>query len=105
LRIYIRTLLLSIELLKILEIKAKEILQMVRDFGALVGAAHVDNPGVALEGSGGLLLLGLIIMSLSIISMLIFSCADGIFRNRHGGGHGGTGGGDLGGGGGACGGC
>ncbi|XP_062166933.1 uncharacterized protein LOC133873218 [Alnus glutinosa] len=51
---------------------------MGRDFGALVGAAHVDDPGFALEGSGGLLLLAMIIMSPSIISMLIFACADGI---------------------------
>jgi hypothetical protein len=51
---------------------------MARDFGALVGSAHVDDPGVALEGSGGLLLLTMIIMSLSIISILIFACADGL---------------------------
>ncbi|XP_059450808.1 uncharacterized protein LOC132181575 [Corylus avellana] len=48
---------------------------MARDFGPLVGA-HVDDAGIALESSGGLLLLGMIIMSLSIISMLIFACAD-----------------------------
>jgi hypothetical protein len=48
---------------------------MARDFGPLLGA-HVDDPGIALESSGGLLLLDMIIMSLSIISMLIFTCAD-----------------------------
>ncbi|KAE8124598.1 hypothetical protein FH972_019465 [Carpinus fangiana] len=37
---------------------------MARDFGALVGA-HVDDAGVVLESSGGLLFL----MPLSIISM------------------------------------
>jgi hypothetical protein len=74
---------------------------MVKDFGALVGAAHVNDPGVPLEGTSGLLLLGLIIMSLSIISMLIFSCADGNSRTRHKrGGGGGSGGGGCGGGGG-----
>ncbi|KAE8075718.1 hypothetical protein FH972_014411 [Carpinus fangiana] len=65
---------------------------MARDFGALVGA-HVDDAGIALGSSGGLLLLGMIIMSLSIISMLIFACGDdnsGTPRNRQrfGGGHG-----------------
>jgi hypothetical protein len=48
---------------------------MVRDFGILVGAG-VDDTGIALESLGGLLLLGMIIMSLSIISMLIFACGD-----------------------------
>jgi hypothetical protein len=48
---------------------------MARDFGALLGA-HVDDVGIALESSGGLLLLGMIIMSLSIISMAIFACSD-----------------------------
>jgi hypothetical protein len=48
---------------------------MVRDFGVLVGA-HVDDAGIALESSGGLLLLSVIIMSLSIISTLIFACGD-----------------------------
>jgi hypothetical protein len=53
--------------------------QMARDFGALVGA-HVDDAGVvSLESSSGLLFLGMmIIISLSIISMVIFACADGI---------------------------
>lgn len=65
----------------------------MRDFGALVGA-HVNDPGVALEVSGGLLLLGLIIMSLSIISMLIFSCVDDDFETpqKHYGDGGGCGG-------------
>ncbi|GLT72444.1 hypothetical protein SLA2020_443790 [Shorea laevis] len=44
---------------------------MTRYFGA-----HVDDAGIALESSGGLLLLGMIIMSLSIISMVIFACGD-----------------------------
>jgi transcriptional regulator with AAA-type ATPase domain len=52
--------------------------QMARDFGALVGA-HVDDAGVVLESSGGLLFLGMmIIMPLSIISMVIFALANGI---------------------------
>lgn len=46
---------------------------MARDFVTIVGA-HVDDAGVMLECSSGLLLLGMIIMSLSIISMIIFSC-------------------------------
>jgi uncharacterized membrane protein YgcG len=75
--------------------------QMARDFGAVVGA-HVDDVGVLLESSDGLLFLGMmIIMSLSIILMVIFACADGIPRNRRGGGgSGGNGGGGNGGGGG-----
>ncbi|KAE8075717.1 hypothetical protein FH972_014410 [Carpinus fangiana] len=55
---------------------------MARDFGPLVGA-HVDDPGIALESSCGLLLLGMIIMSLSIISMLIFACGDDNSGKRH----------------------
>ena len=46
---------------------------MARDFVALVGA-HVDDAGVVVESSSGLLLLGMIIMSLSIISMVLFAC-------------------------------
>jgi hypothetical protein len=46
---------------------------MARDFGALVGA-HDDDAGIALESSGSLLLLGMIIMSLLIISTAIFPC-------------------------------
>ncbi|KAM4093547.1 hypothetical protein ACB094_06G125900 [Castanea mollissima] len=51
---------------------------MARDFVALVGA-HADDASVVLESSGGLLVLGMIIMSLSIISMVIYACiSDGI---------------------------
>jgi hypothetical protein len=98
---------LSIELLKILRREGNstngEILVL-----DLVGVAHVDDPGVALEGSGGLLLLDLIIMSLSIIYMLIFYCSDDDFETPRkcgsGGGDGGGCGGDDGGGGGCVGG-
>ncbi len=48
---------------------------MARDFVALVGA-HEDDASVVLESTGCLLLLGMIIMSLSIISMVIFACID-----------------------------
>jgi hypothetical protein len=70
---------------------------VARDFGILVGA-HVDDAGITLESSGGLLFLGMIIMSLSIISMLIFACGDdnsGKPHNRQstGGGGGGCSGG------------
>jgi len=79
---------------------------MARDFVVLVGAAHVDDPSVVLEGSSCLFLLAMIIMSLSIISMLIFACGDeGKVARKSGynGGGGGCGGGGCGGGG--CGGC
>jgi hypothetical protein len=46
---------------------------MARDFGALIGA-HDDDAGITFESSSSLLLLGMIIMSLSIISMVIFPC-------------------------------
>jgi hypothetical protein len=82
--------------------------KMARDSVALVGA-HVDNVGILLESPGVILWLGMIIMSLSIISMVIFACGDDKSRKRRpgiggvaGGGCGG-GGGD-GGGGGGCGG-
>jgi hypothetical protein len=66
---------------------------MARDFGALV-VGHVDDAGIALESWGGLLLLGMIIMSLSIISMLIFVCGRGASGGR--GGSSGDGGGGCG---------
>ncbi|KAG6693106.1 hypothetical protein I3842_10G148700 [Carya illinoinensis] len=50
---------------------------MVRDFVSLDVAAHAhDELGVALKSSSGLLLVGMIIISLSIISMVIFACGD-----------------------------
>jgi hypothetical protein len=81
---------------------------MARDFGALVNA-HDDDAGISLESSGSLLLLGMIIMSLSILSMVIFACGyddnelgsisgrsdnarqlgGGTSEMAHGGGHGG----------------
>jgi hypothetical protein len=57
----------------VLSRRSSDITQMVRDFGALVGA-HDDDAGIAFESLGSLLLLGMIIMSLSIISMIIFPC-------------------------------
>jgi len=53
--------------------RSSDITQMARDFGALVGA-HDDDAGIAFESSGSLLLLGMIIMSPSIISIVIFPC-------------------------------
>ena len=51
---------------------------MARDFVALVGA-HAGDDSVVLESSGGPLVLGMIMMSLSIISMVIYACvSDGI---------------------------
>ena len=76
---------------------------MARDFVALVGA-HEDDASDVLESTGGLLLLGMIIMSLSIISMVIFACADGISKSKIRGYNGGEGGGVVAGGGGGCGG-
>ena len=46
---------------------------MARDFVALVGV-HADDVGIVLECSVGLFLLGMVIMSLTNISMIIFSC-------------------------------
>ena len=76
---------------------------MARGLGVLVDA------GVLLGSSSGLLLLGMIIMSIPIISMVIFACGDNkAWKKRVGGGGcggGGRGGGGCcGGGGGGCGG-
>ena len=70
---------------------------MARGLGVLVDA------GVLLGSLSGLLLLGMIIMSIPIISMVIFACVDNKAKKRRagGGGGGGCGGG---GGGGGCGG-
>ena len=69
---------------------------MRRNLGALVDA-RIDDASILLETPSGLLLLGMIIMSLSIISMVIFACGDG-GGSHHGGHHGGgCGGGDGGG--------
>ena len=62
---------------------------MARDFGVLVGAMHVDEAAL----SGGLFLLGMIFMSLSIISMVIFACSEGPRKRRDSYGGGGDGGG------------
>ena len=58
---------------------------MARDLGVLADA------GILLGSTNGLLLLCMIIMSLSIISMVIFVCGD--FDDSHHGGGGGGGGG------------
>ena len=74
---------------------------MARGLGVLADA------GVLLGSSNGLLLLGMIIMSITIISMVIFACGDNkAWKGRAGGGGGGCGGGGggCGGGGGGCGG-
>ena len=47
--------------------------KMARDFVALVGV-HADDAGIVLECSIGLFLLGMVIMSLTNISMIILSC-------------------------------
>ena len=80
---------------------------MRRNLGALVDA-RIDDASILLETPSGLLLLGMIIMSLSIISMVIFACGDGSKKRRGGVGGGGGcggGGGGCGGGGGGGGGC
>ena len=72
---------------------------MARDLGVLADA------GILLGSTNGLLLLCMIIMSLSIISMVIFVCGDSDRRPYRGGGGGAAGGGcGGGGGGGGCGG-
>ncbi|KAK9265915.1 hypothetical protein L1049_021409 [Liquidambar formosana] len=84
---------------------------MARDF-VYLGSSHADEVGLVQQTSGSLILFCMIIMSLSIISMVIFACGDSgsgsPSKKRRddggGGGGGGCGGGDGGGGGGGCGG-
>ncbi|KAG2685936.1 hypothetical protein I3843_10G143200 [Carya illinoinensis] len=74
---------------------------MIRDFVSLdVGAHAHDELGVALKSSNGLLLVGMVVMSLSIISMVIFACGNDNNDKGRGGGCGGGGCGSAGGGGG-----
>ncbi|CAI9088990.1 OLC1v1023467C1 [Oldenlandia corymbosa var. corymbosa] len=61
------------------------------------------------DASGIIFIIGMIVMSVAILSLVVFGCADGASRRRrkrHGGGDGGDGGGGDGGdgGGGGCGG-
>ncbi|KAK9285467.1 hypothetical protein L1049_024661 [Liquidambar formosana] len=74
---------------------------MARDF-VYLGSSHADEVGLMQQTSGSLILFCMIIMSLSIISMVIFACGDSgsgsPSKKRHGGGHGGHAGGDHGGG-------
>ncbi|CAA0808748.1 Unknown protein [Striga hermonthica] len=80
---------------------------MVR--GVLARVANGDNEvareiGRVLEGSGLVYMLGMIVLSISFMSVLILACADsgsgGKRRRRYGGVAGGGGGGGCGGGGG-----
>ncbi|KAK3024752.1 hypothetical protein RJ639_043695 [Escallonia herrerae] len=65
-----------------------------------------DEMSVTVGGWGGLFLLCMVILSVSILSMILFACADGPEKKRRGGGGGGGGGGGCGdGGGGGGGGC
>ncbi|GAB4859667.1 hypothetical protein Ancab_011147, partial [Ancistrocladus abbreviatus] len=75
--------------------------KMVRFLAAGSGGNPYDS-GVDVGSSGGLFLLCAVVVSLSIISMIVFACADGIDRRRWAGG-GGGGGACGGGGGGGCG--
>ena len=60
--------------------------KMTRDLGALVDDC-IDDMGILLGSSSGLLLLGMIIMSIPIISMVIFACGDNkAWKKRVGGG-------------------
>ncbi|GAB4859677.1 hypothetical protein Ancab_011156 [Ancistrocladus abbreviatus] len=75
---------------------------MVRFLAAVSGGNPYDS-GVDVGSSGGLFLLCAVVVSLSIISMVVFACADGI-GGVGGGASGGGCGGGCGGGGGGCGG-
>ncbi|KAJ6353156.1 hypothetical protein OIU76_002212 [Salix suchowensis] len=79
---------------------------MAREFVVHEGSVH-SEAGFLLGSSEAFLLLCMIVVSLSIISMVIFACGDSNSGKgrRHGGGGGGGGcGGGGGGGGGGCGG-
>ncbi|KAM1778270.1 hypothetical protein ACFX1S_039996 [Malus domestica] len=80
---------------------------MARTYVGL-GGGHAGEVAIMMpdHNSGGLLLLCMILMSLSLISMVIFACGDssGKPRPRGGGYTGGAGGCGGGGGGGGCGG-
>ncbi|KAL7087319.1 hypothetical protein ACP275_13G061400 [Erythranthe tilingii] len=76
-----------------------------------------NEGGFMFEGSGFMLMVGMFVLSISIMSFLIFACSDDPQKKRrggliisggdghHGGGGGGGGGGGRGGGGGGEGGC
>ena len=74
---------------------------MAREFIVHEGSVH-SEAGFLLDSSEAFLLLCMIVVSLSIISMVIFACGDS--GSGGGGCGGGGGGGGCGGGGGGCGG-
>ncbi|KAI5338075.1 hypothetical protein L3X38_017346 [Prunus dulcis] len=78
---------------------------MSRGAYVVLGGGHAEELGIMQDNSGTILLLCMILMSLSLISMVIFACGDdeGSSKKRYGGG-GGGGGGIVGDGGAACGG-
>ncbi|PQP93302.1 hypothetical protein Pyn_41258 [Prunus yedoensis var. nudiflora] len=75
---------------------------MARGAYVVLGGGHAEELGIMQDNSGGILLLCMILMSLSLISMVIFACGDdeGSSKKRYGGGGGGGCGGGGGGGGG-----
>ncbi|KAF9672368.1 hypothetical protein SADUNF_Sadunf11G0034400 [Salix dunnii] len=76
---------------------------MAREFLVHEGSVH-SEAGFLLGSSGAFLLLCMIVVSLSIISMVIFACGDSNSDRGRKGGNGGGGGCGGGGGGGVCGG-
>ncbi|KAJ6333503.1 hypothetical protein OIU77_009385 [Salix suchowensis] len=76
---------------------------MAREFLVHEGSVHSET-GFLLGSSEAFLLLCMIVVSLSIISMVIFACGDSSGGIRHGRGGYAGGGGGCGGGGGGCGG-
>ncbi|KAK2980192.1 hypothetical protein RJ640_007282 [Escallonia rubra] len=64
----------------------------------------LDEMSVTMGGWGGLFLLCMVILSVSIVSMILFACADGPKKKRRSSYSGGGGCGGEGGGGGGCGG-
>ncbi|ONI16669.1 hypothetical protein PRUPE_3G114200 [Prunus persica] len=65
---------------------------MARGAYVVLGGGHAEELGIMQDNSGGIILLCMILMSLSLISMVIFACGDDEgsskkrYRNRGGGG-------------------
>ncbi|KAI5338074.1 hypothetical protein L3X38_017345 [Prunus dulcis] len=67
---------------------------MARGTYVVLGGGHAEELGLMQDNSGGIFLLCMILMSLSLISMIIFACGDAEGPSKKGyGGGGGVGGG------------
>ncbi|CAL9011542.1 unnamed protein product [Prunus brigantina] len=69
---------------------------MARGTYVVLGGGHAEELGIMQDNSGGIFLLCMILMSLSLKSMVIFACGDDEgsnkkrYRGRGGGGDGGA---------------